>query len=358
MAEYNLSCFSVLVVENNRMVRELLCRMLRRLGVGRVTGAGNGEEATALLHKPPANQLGAVPPGFDVIVSDLFMTPVDGLQLLRWVRTHPASFNPFIPFVMLSGTTEPAVVAEARNAGVTEFLAKPVNAKALAQRLLSLIDHPRQFVCTQEYFGPDRRRRDAPPGTAERRIIAGDNVAVAYSEGTLRRPEKGHVWLYRLPNRLKEKAGGLGSRESGFLSPYAVSDAADEAERMGAAYIDWISKHLAYLLQACDALARSPAKASNLLGMIRAQARELMGEGGSFGYSLVGTVAASLYEAAQESSAADPETRVHVLRAHVEAMAAIITQRLTGDGGAAGAGLVAGLKRAVAKPPASAASAA
>jgi two-component system, chemotaxis family, chemotaxis protein CheY len=49
-------------------------------------------------------------------------------------------------------------VIAARDAGVTEFLAKPLSAKALYQRVLNVVANPRPFIKTKTYFGPDRRR--------------------------------------------------------------------------------------------------------------------------------------------------------------------------------------------------------
>jgi hypothetical protein len=53
-------------------------------------------------------------------------------------------------------------VFEARDAGVTEFVAKPVTAKAVLERIHAVIYRPRPFVRTKDYFGPDRRRKDDP----------------------------------------------------------------------------------------------------------------------------------------------------------------------------------------------------
>jgi hypothetical protein len=59
---------------------------------------------------------------------------------------------------MLSGHSEKRRVVEARDAGVTEFLAKPIAAKSLYERILSVVLNPRSFIQTKSYFGPDRRR--------------------------------------------------------------------------------------------------------------------------------------------------------------------------------------------------------
>jgi DNA-binding response OmpR family regulator len=81
---------------------------------------------------------------------------------------------------MLSGYTEYRRVTEARDAGVNEFLAKPISAKALYQRFASIIDNPRPFIRTKHYFGPDRRRQNLGPprGTPERRKDSTDEVGV------------------------------------------------------------------------------------------------------------------------------------------------------------------------------------
>jgi len=46
----------------------------------------------------------------------------------------------------------------ARDAGVNEFIAKPVSVKTVMSRLVAVIEHPRPYVRTQDYFGPCRRR--------------------------------------------------------------------------------------------------------------------------------------------------------------------------------------------------------
>ena len=99
------------------------------------------------------------------------MEPLDGLDFVRLVRTAKDSPNPYVPIIMLSGYTEYRRVTEARDAGINEFLAKPISARALYLRFASIIDNPRPFIRTKSYFGPDRRRQNlgAPRGTKERR---------------------------------------------------------------------------------------------------------------------------------------------------------------------------------------------
>jgi FixJ family two-component response regulator len=59
---------------------------------------------------------------------------------------------------MITGHAEKKRVLAARDAGVSEFLVKPITAKALHSRVLSAVAKPRPFIRTAQYFGPDRRR--------------------------------------------------------------------------------------------------------------------------------------------------------------------------------------------------------
>jgi DNA-binding response OmpR family regulator len=60
---------------------------------------------------------------------------------------------------MLTGHSERHRVEAARDAGVTEFLAKPITAVNLLTRITEIVERPRAFVRCDSYFGPDRRRR-------------------------------------------------------------------------------------------------------------------------------------------------------------------------------------------------------
>ena len=152
MAEYNLERLNFLIVDDNKHMRALVTSILHALGVKNCIGAGDGADAFKELRHFPA----------DIIICDWNMDPLDGLDFTRLVRTGKDSPNPFVPIIMLTGHTEMNRVVEARDAGVSEFLAKPISAKGLYSRVRSIIERPRPFVRAGLYFGPDRRRRDNP----------------------------------------------------------------------------------------------------------------------------------------------------------------------------------------------------
>jgi len=87
------------------------------------------------------------------------------LEFIRQVRDPKSSPNPYVPIIMLTSRVELPVVLQARDAGVNEFLAKPVSVHALLTRLTTVLTKPRPFVREETYFGPDRRRRDLGPPT-------------------------------------------------------------------------------------------------------------------------------------------------------------------------------------------------
>jgi len=138
-----------LVVEDNHHMRVLLRSLLNTLGITQVYEAADGTEAFTLLRDRHP----------DLVLTDLTMEPIDGISLVREIRQSPHSPNPYIPIVMVTGHTERRRVETARDAGVTEFLAKPITAHNLIARLTEIVERPRPFVKSPTYFGPDRRRR-------------------------------------------------------------------------------------------------------------------------------------------------------------------------------------------------------
>jgi two-component system, chemotaxis family, chemotaxis protein CheY len=69
----------------------------------------------------------------------------------------------------VTGHSEKKRVISARDAGVTEFLAKPISAKSLYHRILNIVINPRPFIKSKNYFGPDRRRNAAANYTGPER---------------------------------------------------------------------------------------------------------------------------------------------------------------------------------------------
>jgi CheY-like chemotaxis protein len=160
----------VLIVEDNNHMRTLLRSLMNALGIRQVIECTDGASAYAALRdrKP------------DFVLTDLSMKPVDGIEFTRMVRTAKDSPNPYVPIVMVTGHTERGRVEAARDAGVTEFIAKPITVQNLLLRVAEIVERPRPFVRCHSYFGPDRRRhKDADyVGPWRRQDDIMDDVAI------------------------------------------------------------------------------------------------------------------------------------------------------------------------------------
>ena len=111
-----------------------------------------------------------------VAIVDFQMAPMDGLEFTRELRNSDMSPNPSLPVIMMTGHADQARVIQARDAGVNEFLVKPVTAKGVLDRLNAAMFKPRYFVESKTYIGPDRRRMDQFDSRLPRRR-ASDAVA-------------------------------------------------------------------------------------------------------------------------------------------------------------------------------------
>jgi CheY-like chemotaxis protein len=136
------------VVDDNIHMRKLVTTILQAFGVIQIAEVDSAERAWESLREF----------NHDVVVLDWVMEGMSGLDFIRMVRTNPQAPNPFVPIIMLTGHTSLDHVRQARDAGVNEFIAKPVSVKTMMSRLVAVIEHPRPYVRTTGYFGPCRRR--------------------------------------------------------------------------------------------------------------------------------------------------------------------------------------------------------
>lgn len=151
MDAYDFSRLTVLVVDDNCHMRQLVRKILYAFGCRTIHDAADGTQAIAMLQ---SHQI-------DILVADWMMKPMDGIELTKIIRKGDAVPNPYVPIIMLTGHTTMQNILVAREAGVTEYLAKPLTPRSLLTRLQTVIGNPRPFVRTAQFFGPDRRRKDS-----------------------------------------------------------------------------------------------------------------------------------------------------------------------------------------------------
>jgi two-component system chemotaxis response regulator CheY len=152
MVRVNFSRLRFLIIDDNAHMRRIMRTLLHGYGSRDVFEAEDGAGGLeAFTHHTP-----------DIVITDWVMPIFDGLELTQMIRQPGGNTNPFVPIIMLTGHTEKTRVVGARDAGITEFLAKPISATALYERILNLLAYPRPFIKTKSYFGPDRRRTVHP----------------------------------------------------------------------------------------------------------------------------------------------------------------------------------------------------
>jgi CheY-like chemotaxis protein len=166
-----LERLKVLVVDDNHHMINIIKTILRGFEVKDFFDASNAADAFATIRGTP----------IDLIITDFAMEPINGCDLTRLIRTAEDSPNHFVPIIMLTAYAERSKVEQARDAGVTEFCAKPVTATELYRKVCAVINTPRSFIRTNVYFGPDRRRRkdDTYKGNERRENLFGPKGAAA-----------------------------------------------------------------------------------------------------------------------------------------------------------------------------------
>ncbi len=160
IVDIDLSAVNVLIIDDSRYARSFLKSALYSFGVRNAAEAGDAAGGLEVLREQK----------IDLVLVDHDMEPMDGVAFTRLVRGGEVACID-VPIVMVSGMAEMEKVIEARNAGINEFLVKPVSADSLYRRVRNALVNPRPFVRGEAYTGPCRRtvERRPPEGQDRRR---------------------------------------------------------------------------------------------------------------------------------------------------------------------------------------------
>jgi len=148
-----------LLVEDNQHMRSIITTLLTGAGMHDVREAPDSLSAIRMMREAPV----------DIALIDFQLSGMDGVELTRQIRRSPATPDPYLAVIMITGHSERSRVMEARDAGVTEFVVKPLTARALLARIEAVVFRPRAFIRAGAYFGPDRRRHNPADYSGPRR---------------------------------------------------------------------------------------------------------------------------------------------------------------------------------------------
>ena len=156
-----LASLKVCIVDADSEMRQMIRDALTSLGISQIRECADSDMARQLI--------GEFDP--DLCIYDWETGPVDAVTFVRSIRASESDRESEMRLIMITGNSNTRRVMEARNAGVDEFLVKPISLRALHGRLLTLVDNPRLFVRTPAYTGPERRRQDRPFAGNDRREV-------------------------------------------------------------------------------------------------------------------------------------------------------------------------------------------
>lgn len=142
---------NILIVDNNHYMRRLTRTMLMNLGAKSVLEASDGLAGLEAIRTCDP----------DVMLLEWDMPVLDGMEVMRIVRSPGVFPRPALPIIMLTTRANRSAVAHALRAGAHEFLLKPTSPKALRDRLTSILSNPRPMVKLGDFYVPQPRRQPA-----------------------------------------------------------------------------------------------------------------------------------------------------------------------------------------------------
>jgi two-component system chemotaxis response regulator CheY len=118
-----LQQIKVLIVDDTSTSRMLIRDGLEQLGVRNIIVAADGEQALKMMMSTPAH----------LVISDYNMPKLDGLQLLQGIRSYKPTAS--VPFIMLTGKGDAAVLTRGKALGLNNYLTKPIDMNALRKAI-------------------------------------------------------------------------------------------------------------------------------------------------------------------------------------------------------------------------------
>ncbi len=117
----SLHALSFLLVGNNRHMLRLLQTILASRGATSIRSVHDGREALEAMRVDRP----------DMVIAEWIMAPMDGLELIRYIRCSDKSPDPYLPVILLTGAADGNLLPLARDAGASEIVLKPLHAKTL-----------------------------------------------------------------------------------------------------------------------------------------------------------------------------------------------------------------------------------
>ena len=119
----------VLIVEDDPNLRKILVAIVKKLGFSNIREAENGQKAWMTINNATIG----------LLLTDLNMPVMDGLQLSRMVRANP-QFN-HIPILVITAADTKETIVKAGKSGVDGYIIKPFDIKQIVGKIESSFSH-------------------------------------------------------------------------------------------------------------------------------------------------------------------------------------------------------------------------
>lgn len=139
---------AILVADDMTLSRSVIARLLRVPGAPEVVEAGSAESALRQLNDPAGGR-------FRLLVSDFYMSGLNGLELIRQVRAGTTRAPHDLRVILLTGETDMAVIEVARRLDVDAVLPKPVTQAQLNQAVEQVLSRLRAVGEPLRYVDAD-----------------------------------------------------------------------------------------------------------------------------------------------------------------------------------------------------------
>lgn len=125
MSTMIFSKLRVLVVDDNAIMRTFVSELLRQLGIHQIHVAADGKAALleAIRFQP------------DLVLSDIHMEPMDGIEFVKKLRALPNPFFAHIPVIMMTADTTKETLTEALPLGIKGYMIKPPTYEAMKAKI-------------------------------------------------------------------------------------------------------------------------------------------------------------------------------------------------------------------------------
>lgn len=132
MSRSDNASLRILIIDDHRTMRSIIRQLLGRVSITSVTEAENGEKALAMLSGPTATMP-------DVIICDLHMDKMDGMEFCNQLRRSEDARHRGIPILILTGEKDEMLHAVSRQVGASKILLKPIAANELLTEIRSVV---------------------------------------------------------------------------------------------------------------------------------------------------------------------------------------------------------------------------